>query len=112
MFFRANRGAEIILRRQEPRATSRPWIREHGGVPSLWKTGHSLIKARMRERGAALAGEMSGHTFFVRTLVWVRRRAIRQRARLLEILSKTPDAHGHLERGAGFRQHTGAALSP
>ena len=30
----------------------------------LWKTGHSLIKAKMRETGAALAGEMSGHTFF------------------------------------------------
>src|SRR6266704_6677690 len=57
-------GAEIIYDVKSTRNLA-PWIREHGGVPSLWKTGHSLIKARMRERGAALAGEMSGHTFFV-----------------------------------------------
>lgn len=35
-----------------------------GGQPLMWKTGHSLIKAKMRETGAALAGEMSGHIFF------------------------------------------------
>jgi phosphomannomutase/phosphoglucomutase len=56
-------GAEIIYDVKSTRNLA-PWIRKHGGVPSLWKTGHSLIKARMRERGAALAGEMSGHTFF------------------------------------------------
>jgi phosphomannomutase/phosphoglucomutase len=42
----------------------RPWIEQHGGTPMLWKTGHSLIKARMKETGALLAGEMSGHVFF------------------------------------------------
>ena len=36
----------------------------HGGRPSMWKTGHSLIKARLQETGAPLAGEMSGHMFF------------------------------------------------
>ena len=36
----------------------------HGGRPSMWKTGHSLIKSRMHETGAPLAGEMSGHMFF------------------------------------------------
>jgi len=41
-----------------------PWIRSHGGTPTMWKTGHSLIKARLRETGAPLAGEMSGHIFF------------------------------------------------
>jgi phosphomannomutase/phosphoglucomutase len=35
-----------------------------GAVPEMWKTGHSLIKARMKELGAPLAGEMSGHIFF------------------------------------------------
>jgi phosphomannomutase len=35
-----------------------------GGMPSMWKTGHSLIKSRMKEIGAPLAGEMSGHVFF------------------------------------------------
>ena len=40
------------------------WIRKHGGRPLLWKTGHSLIKSKLRETGAPLAGEMSGHIFF------------------------------------------------
>ncbi|MCK4706361.1 MAG: phosphomannomutase/phosphoglucomutase, partial [Gammaproteobacteria bacterium] len=39
-------------------------IKEHGGEPLMWKTGHSFIKAKMRETGAELAGEMSGHIFF------------------------------------------------
>lgn len=39
-------------------------IRAHGGVPLMWKTGHSLIKEKMREVGALLAGEQSGHVFF------------------------------------------------
>ncbi|MGP4845155.1 phosphomannomutase/phosphoglucomutase [Marinobacter sp. 1Y8] len=39
-------------------------INEAGGRPIMWKTGHSLIKAKMRETGALLAGEMSGHVFF------------------------------------------------
>jgi phosphomannomutase / phosphoglucomutase len=39
-------------------------IRAHGGVPLMYKTGHSLIKAKMKETGALLAGEMSGHMFF------------------------------------------------
>ena len=39
-------------------------IRELGGKPLMWKTGHSLIKAKMKEVGSPLAGEMSGHVFF------------------------------------------------
>ncbi len=39
-------------------------IRKHGGNPVMWKTGHSLIKSKMKEIGALLAGEMSGHIFF------------------------------------------------
>ena len=39
-------------------------IQAHGGKPSMWKTGHSLIKSRLLETGAPLAGEMSGHMFF------------------------------------------------
>lgn len=38
-------------------------IRDHGGEPLMWKTGHSFIKAKIRETGALLAGEMSGHIF-------------------------------------------------
>lgn len=40
------------------------WIARHGGQPMMWKTGHSLVKAKMRETGAPLGGEMSGHVFF------------------------------------------------
>ena len=40
------------------------WIEARGGVPVMWKAGHSLIKAKMRETGAPLGGEMSGHMFF------------------------------------------------
>ena len=39
-------------------------VREFGGQPLMWKTGHSLIKSKMKETGAPLAGEMSGHVFF------------------------------------------------
>src|SRR5689334_3280329 len=56
-------GATIIYDVKSTR-NLKPWITQHGGVPMLWKTGHSLIKSRMKEVGAALAGEMSGHTFF------------------------------------------------
>jgi phosphomannomutase/phosphoglucomutase len=83
-------GAEIIYDVKSTRNLA-PWIRRHGGVPSLWKTGHSLIKARMRERGAALAGEMSGHVFFVERWYGFDD-AQYAGARLLEILSKTKDA--------------------
>jgi phosphomannomutase/phosphoglucomutase len=56
-------GATIIYDVKSTR-NLKPWILQHGGVPLLWKTGHSLIKGKMKEVGAALAGEMSGHTFF------------------------------------------------
>ena len=41
-----------------------PWIEKHGGKPVMWKTGHSFIKGKLKETGAALGGEMSGHIFF------------------------------------------------
>jgi phosphomannomutase len=39
-------------------------VAKHGGKPMMWKTGHSLIKSKMKETGSPLAGEMSGHVFF------------------------------------------------
>jgi phosphomannomutase/phosphoglucomutase len=56
-------GATVIYDVKSTR-NLKPWIIDHGGKPLLWKTGHSLIKAKMKETGAVLAGEMSGHTFF------------------------------------------------
>lgn len=56
-------GAQIVYDVKCTRLLA-PWITAHGGVPSLWKTGHSFIKARLKETGAPLAGEMSGHIFF------------------------------------------------
>jgi phosphomannomutase/phosphoglucomutase len=56
-------GAKVIFEVKCSQAVSE-WVTKHGGVPILWKTGHSLIKAKMKEEGALLAGEMSGHMFF------------------------------------------------
>ena len=56
-------GAEIIFDVKCSRHLARQ-IAEHGGVPTMWRTGHSLIKAKLKESGAPLAGEMSGHIFF------------------------------------------------
>jgi phosphomannomutase / phosphoglucomutase len=68
-------------------------ILRNGGSPLMWKTGHSLIKAKMRETGAELAGEMSGHFFFAERWYGFDD-GIYAAARLLEILAaayETPD---------------------
>ena len=62
-------------------------IREHGGEPLMWKTGHSFIKAKIRESGALLAGEMSGH-IFIKERWYGFDDALYAAARLLEILGK------------------------
>jgi len=63
-------------------------IAQNGGKPLMWKAGHSLIKAKMKETGAALAGEMSGHIFFADRFYGFDD-ATYAGARVLEILSKT-----------------------
>lgn len=63
-------------------------IERRGGRAVMWKAGHSLIKAKMRETGAALAGEMSGHIFFADRYFGYDD-AIYSGARLLEILSNS-----------------------
>ncbi|MBK9655313.1 MAG: phosphomannomutase/phosphoglucomutase [Rhodanobacteraceae bacterium] len=65
-------------------------IREAGGVPLMYKTGHSLIKAKLKETGAPLAGEMSGHIFFAERWYGFDD-ATYTAGRLLEILSKSAD---------------------
>ena len=63
-------------------------IARKGGRPIMWKAGHSLIKAKMKEEGALLAGEMSGHIFFAHRWFGFDD-GIYSSARFLEILSRT-----------------------
>jgi phosphomannomutase/phosphoglucomutase len=64
-------------------------IAKHGGNPIVWKTGHSLIKTKMKETGALLAGEMSGHLFFADRYRGYDD-AIYAALRLLEIVANDP----------------------
>jgi phosphomannomutase/phosphoglucomutase len=82
-------GATVIYDVKSTR-NLKPWIARHGGVPLLWKTGHSLIKAKMKETQAALAGEMSGHTFFGERWYGFDD-GLYAGARLLEIVSRERD---------------------
>ncbi|MDH4215769.1 MAG: phosphomannomutase/phosphoglucomutase [Gallionella sp.] len=108
-----NPGAEIIFDVKSTRNLF-DWIRSHGGKPTLWKTGHSLVKAKMKETGALLAGEMSGHMFFKERWYGFDD-GLYSGARLLEILSRmknpsatlnalpdavcTPELHIHTAEG-------------
>ena len=67
-----------------------PEIKAAGGVPLMWKTGHSLVKAKLRETGAPIAGEMSGHIFFAERWYGFDD-AMYTAGRLLEILSRSDD---------------------
>jgi len=82
-------GATIIYDVKSTRNLG-PWVTRHGGTPLLWKTGHSLIKTKMKDVGAALAGEMSGHTFFGERWYGFDD-GLYAGARLLEILSRHAD---------------------
>ena len=90
-----NPGAQVIF---DVKCTRKlfGWIRDHGGEPLLWKTGHSLVKAKLKETGAPLAGEMSGHVFFKERWYGFDD-GLYAGARLLEILSKAPDPTQALE---------------
>jgi phosphomannomutase / phosphoglucomutase len=70
-------------------------IAKHGGNPIVWKTGHSLIKTKMKETGALLAGEMSGHLFFADRYFGYDD-AIYASLRLLEILANDPRPLGEM----------------
>jgi phosphomannomutase/phosphoglucomutase len=73
-----------------------PWIRQHGGQPLMWNTGHALVKAKLKETGAPLAGEMSGHTFFKERWYGFDD-GLYTGARLLEILSRSADVNAPLK---------------
>src|SRR5256885_10608325 len=112
-----NPGAQIIYDVKSTRLLA-PWIEKYGGKPLIWKTGHSLIKAKLKETGALLAGEMSGHTFFKERWYGFDD-ALYGGARLLEVLSRernpsavleslpnapsTPELHWQLEEGEPHR---------
>jgi len=83
-----NPGADIVF---DVKCSSRlaEVITDHAGVPLMWKTGHSLIKDKLSETGAPLAGEMSGHLFF-NDRWYGFDDATYAGARLLEILSLEP----------------------
>lgn len=88
-------GGEVIFDVKSSRNLFK-WVRDHGGRPKLYKTGHSLIKLKMKETGAPIAGEMSGHIFFKERWYGFDD-ALYCGARLLEIVSKDVDANAQLK---------------
>jgi phosphomannomutase / phosphoglucomutase len=82
-------GAQIIFDVKCSRHVAAQ-IRAHGGQPLMWRTGHSLIKAKLKETGAPLAGEMSGHIFFKHRWYGFDD-GLYAGARLLELLSRERD---------------------
>ena len=83
-----NPGAKIIFDVKSSRNLSTV-IKDAGGEPVMWKTGHSFIKNKMAETGALLAGEMSGHIFFKERWYGFDD-ALYSAARLLEIITQHP----------------------
>jgi phosphomannomutase/phosphoglucomutase len=90
-----NPGAEIVFDVKSTRNLF-SWIRDRGGRPVMWKTGHSFIKKKLKESGAPLAGEMSGHVFFKERWYGFDD-GLYAGARLLEILSRESDPGAVLE---------------
>lgn len=84
-----NPKAKIIFDVKSTRLL-KPWIKKNGGTPVMARTGHSFIKAKIKETGALLAGEMSGHVFFKERWYGFDD-GIYTGARLLEVLSRVED---------------------
>lgn len=74
-----------------------PWIKEHGGIPTICCTGHSLVKAKLKETQAPFAGEMSGHLFFNDKRWPGFDDGLYAGARILEILSRYDNPSAVLE---------------
>lgn len=88
-------GAQVIFDVKCSRQLAQH-IKAHGGEPLMWRTGHSLIKAKLKETKAPLAGEMSGHVFF-NDRWYGFDDGLYAAARLLEILSRTDNPSAVLE---------------
>ncbi|BAK76748.1 phosphoglucomutase/phosphomannomutase [Pseudogulbenkiania sp. NH8B] len=89
-----NPGAKVIYDVKSTRLLG-PWIRDNGGEPVMARTGHSFIKAKIKETGALLAGEMSGHVFFKERWYGFDD-GMYTGARLLEVLSRVEDPNALL----------------
>ncbi|HSI45314.1 MAG TPA: phosphomannomutase/phosphoglucomutase [Methylophilus sp.] len=94
-------GSNVVFDVKSTRYLSE-WTRKHGGKPVIWKTGHSLMKAKIREINAAIGGELSGHLFFNDQKQGKQRwfgfdDGLYSAARLLEIVSRVNDASALLE---------------
>lgn len=91
-----NPGSPIIY---DVKCTRRlvTWIKEHGGIPTICQTGHSLVKAKLKEIQAPFAGEMSGHLFFNDKRWPGFDDGLYAGARILEILSGFEDPSAVLE---------------
>lgn len=74
------------------------WVKAKGGVPTISPTGHSLVKAKLRDTHAPFAGEMSGHLFFNDERWTGFDDGLYAAVRLLEILSRTDDPSGVLSK--------------
>ena len=90
-----NPGAQIIYDVKCSRWVAES-IRHQGGQPLMWNTGHALIKTKLKETGAPLAGEMSGHMFFKERWFGFDD-ALYTGARLLEIVSRWKDSNWPLK---------------
>ncbi len=90
-----NPGATIIFDVKCSRRVAQS-VRFQGGIPLMWNTGHALIKAKLKETGAPLAGEMSGHMFFKERWYGFDD-GLYAGARLLEIVSRWKDANWPLQ---------------
>ena len=84
----AQRPGTTFISEVRPRNVCMTILRARGGRPIMWKTGHSLMKAKLKEESAVLAGEMSGHMFFADRYFGFDD-AIYASCRLVEILAKT-----------------------
>jgi len=80
-------------------------IRAHGGEPVMWKTGHSIMKAKMKELGAPLAGELSGHIFFTHGYYGFDD-AIYGSLKLLEIVTRSGKTLAELRDSIPYYQST------
>ena len=90
-----NPGAQIIYDVKCSRNVALS-VRHQGGKPLMWQTGHAIIKAKLKESGAPLAGEMSGHVFFKERWYGFDD-GLYAGARLLEIVSRWSDANWPLK---------------